>query len=323
MKYFFKIALLLSIISFSGFAGGGGTEKDTVRINTEIQSKSIIQRMNQDQINALIDLLFDMDSIPEDLVAEINLAIAKINKEKAEKALLNSPYPASNYYTEWTDQMIFPLNDRMPNGDTSLTLCLKNDSCKEFCFPREGVLTSNFGWRDGKNHSGIDIDLEVWDPVKAAFSGRVRVARYQGGYGRVVVIRHYNGLETLYAHLHRFKVKKGEYVRAGDVIGLGGSSGNSTGSHLHFEMRFKGVAINPCHVISVEDKKLIGDTIVLNHTKHGIGVFCQGVKYHTVKKGDTLWDIAQRYGKTTTELARINGISKNKYLRVGQKLRVS
>ncbi|MEM9024067.1 MAG: M23 family metallopeptidase, partial [Bacteroidota bacterium] len=155
-----------------------------------------------------------------------------------------------------------------------------------------------------------------------AFPGMVRVASYQGGYGRLVIVRHHNGLETSYAHLHRLRVKPGQMVKAGDLIGLGGSSGNSTGSHLHFECRFKGIPINPLNFISIKEKALIGDTLVLRKTKYGYAAYPSGVIVHTVTPGDNLYDIAKKYGTTTYRLCELNGIRRNAMLIVGQRIRV-
>ncbi|MBL4623816.1 MAG: peptidoglycan DD-metalloendopeptidase family protein, partial [Flavobacteriales bacterium] len=146
--------------------------------------------------------------------------------------------------------------------------------------------------------------------------------KYYGGYGRVVVVRHYNGLETLYAHLHRLKVETGDTVKAGDLIGLGGSSGHSTGSHLHFECRFKGVPINPLAFIDYETQSLLGDTLVLKKTKYGYAAFPKGTKFYVVESGDSLYEIAKRFGITTHKLAELNGLRRNQYLIVGQSLRV-
>ena len=166
------------------------------------------------------------------------------------------------------------------------------------------------------------MDLEVWDTVRTAFPGMVRVAKYYGGYGRVVVVRHYNGLETLYAHLHRLKVEPGDTIQAGDLIGLGGSSGHSTGSHLHFECRFKGVPINPLAFIDYKSQSLVSDTLVLKKTKYGYAAFPKGTQFYVVESGDNLYEIAQRFGTTIYKLAELNGIRRNQYLIIGQALRV-
>ena len=194
------------------------------------------------------------------------------------------------------------------------------DSNSTFAQPVIGLITSYFG--DGRNHNGIDIDLQVWDTIVAAFDGVVRIARQHGGYGRVVVVRHYNGLETLYAHLHRIKVQTGDRVIAGQLIGLGGSSGKSSGSHLHFECRFKGKPLNMASFIDFKTNQLVNDTLILKKTRWSYAAVPKGVKYHKVAKGEFLYLIAKRYGTSISTICALNGISRNSILRVGQRLRI-
>ncbi|MCM1336599.1 MAG: M23 family metallopeptidase [Candidatus Amulumruptor caecigallinarius] len=133
----------------------------------------------------------------------------------------------------------------------------KNIVLGEYVHPHNGAVTSEFGYRPrfGRVHKGIDIKLNVGDTVRAAFDGKVRVARYNpGGYGYFVIVRHDNGLETVYGHLKKFTVKPGQVVKAGDMLGFGGNTGRSTGPHLHLETRYMGVAINPRAIIDFDNK---------------------------------------------------------------------
>ena len=189
-------------------------------------------------------------------------------------------------------------------------------------FYYHGTMTSRYGWRDGARHNGVDLDLHVWDSVYTVYSGTVRLAKVHGGYGRVVIVRHDNGLETLYGHLHRFKVKPGQRVKKGEVIGLGGSSGKSSGSHLHFEVRFKNVPINPEHFIDFKDKKSRGSNFVLKKSINGFIAVENGCNTHKVSRGDSPWKIANRYGMTLNEFREINGFTKRTRLSVGQIVKI-
>ncbi len=172
-------------------------------------------------------------------------------------------------------------------------------------------------------HKGIDIDLNKGDAVVAAFDGKVRIAKRKGGYGNVVVIMHPNGLETVYAHLHKFKVKAGDVVLSGQTIGLGGSTGHSTGSHLHFEVRYKGQALNPASIISFTDHKLLDDAIVLKKSRKDICAFPNSATVHTVEKGESWYVLIKKYGLTTKQFCELNGTQKRFTLRVGQKVRIN
>jgi murein DD-endopeptidase MepM/ murein hydrolase activator NlpD len=131
------------------------------------------------------------------------------------------------------------------------------------------VVTSNFGSRWGRQHKGLDIKVYIGDTIRAAFSGKVRIVRYEGGgYGNYVVIRHPNGLETIYGHLSKQLVKENENVRAGEPIGLGGNTGRSTGSHLHFETRLCGVALNPALLFDFLNQDVTGDQYLFTRASY-------------------------------------------------------
>ncbi len=330
---FFLITLDQSIVAVNHFQEeGGGGKKDTVQAlvvssNSEIMHS--IEDLSGEEIFHLVDSLLDQDAIPLDLIKDINeYAESRFLQHDYYVSLTSfydtSVYPANSLYGEWNTEKVYSYNETSFKNDTVNMLVLedKHNFC-DFRMPITGVLTSKFGWRDGKNHNGIDVDLQVWDPVVASFDGMVRIAKFHGGYGRVVVIRHYNGLETLYAHLHRLKVKPGDVVEAGQVIGLGGSSGKSTGSHLHYEMRYKGKPLNPLSIINFKEETLFNDTIELKKTKWSYIAVPKGVRYHTVERGDYLYAIAAKYGVSVNEICEWNGIRRNSVLRVGKKLRIS
>ncbi len=179
----------------------------------------------------------------------------------------------------------FPQHRVNPHGRTQLAempdeinLKLVNDS-SEFCFPVRNAKTSTYGWRWKRGHHGVDIRLRTGDPVHAAFGGTVRVASRMGGYGNCVVIRHTNGLETLYGHLSKINVKHGQHVEAGEVIGQGGSTGRSTGPHLHFECRFLYQTFDPEWILDFDHHSLRTRRLHLDKSYFGI---------HKPRRGETL-----------------------------------
>ena len=184
-------------------------------------------------------------------------------------------------------------------------------------------VTSSFGPRWGRIHPGTDLDLNTGDPVYSGFDGIVRVRSYDRyGYGYYLVVRHKNGLETLYGHLSKFLVDVGQEVKAGDLIAKGGSTGRSTGSHLHYELRYRGLPFDPQLVYEFDEAKIIGPNYLITPSTFSQVVKARTAAYHRVKKGETLGSIARKYGVSINTITRLNGISTRSILRIGQNLRV-
>lgn len=238
-------------------------------------------------------------------------------------------FPAYELYAGWdTINIHVPKFNVKSLNDSirELALCDKN-GCG-YVHPFFGNVTSSFGPRKRRFHYGIDIDLETGDQVVAAFDGKVRIAKKSASYGNVIVIRHSNGLETYYAHLSKINVEIDQYVYAGQSIGLGGNTGRSRGSHLHFEVRYLGQPINPTEMISFDDRKLISDTFCLSKNTfsyfndvHKLAHTTSRHKVHVVKKGDTLSGIAKKYGTTVKSLTQKNRLKTKTTLHPGQKLK--
>ncbi|WP_194775590.1 peptidoglycan DD-metalloendopeptidase family protein [Pararhodonellum marinum] len=187
----------------------------------------------------------------------------------------------------------------------------------------ETKINSEFGFRRYRWHHGTDLSLKIGDPVYSTFDGIVRMRSYdRNGYGYYVVVRHRNGLETLYGHLSKITVDVGQEVKAGDILGLGGSTGRSTGPHLHYEIRYQGLSINPTEIFdfSIGRLKMEIYPVTANSFEHVIQA--QQVVYHRVRSGENLSTIARRYGVTVGHVTRMNGISSRSILRVGQRLRI-
>jgi len=332
IKIFFLTVALLTNVHFCFSNQEKSATTDTVLalvITPKNPLYADISKLSGTQIFSLIDSVLDLDNVPLDLLKEINsYAESRLLKHDYYISLTNyyenSEIPSNSTYKKWDTRNISPYNESICENDSTILLTLTDTvhNCNFVAPLQNPVVTSNFGWRNERNHNGIDLDLQVLDPVVASFDGMVRIALYHPGYGRVVVIRHYNGLETLYAHLHRFKVRTGDIVEAGQVIGLGGNSGQSTGSHLHYEIRFKGKPLNPKHIVSFKQNKLISDSFQLVKQKWNYTPIPVGIEYHTIQRGDFMQKIATRYGLTINELCEINGIKRNKLLIVGRKLRI-
>jgi len=336
VRNYLYILTLLSSISSSLFGNNDDKNKtankdtlSTLAISSQLPLYKNISNLSENEIMLLIDSILELDEMPKGILNGINNYVkSKLLKHNNYISLTNyyenSAIPSNATYGKWDTKRVFPYSDEITKNDTSLILTLTDikNNCNFVAPIQNPVITSNFGWRNGKNHHGMDLDLQVWDPVVASFDGMVRIALLHPGYGRVVIIRHYNGLETLYAHLHRFKVKTGDIVEAGQIIGLGGSSGQSSGSHLHYEMRYKGKPLNPKHIISFKQNSLISDSLQLIKHKWSYSALPTGIKYHTIQKGDFMYKIANRYGTTVNNLCEINGISRNKALIIGRKIRI-
>jgi murein DD-endopeptidase MepM/ murein hydrolase activator NlpD len=252
-------------------------------------------------------------------------------------------FPSHDLYGSWDTSSCHPdLYNQQFEGDSATIYLLDEWSCG-FTMPYKGVITSEFGWRRRRPHYGTDINLNTGDTVLSAFDGKVRIARFIHGYGNVVIIRHNNGLETVYGHLSKIMVQPEESVASGMVIGLGGNTGRSYGSHLHFEMRYLGKAIDTEDLVDYTKGELKNNTFVLykedfdakyNLRKlhasrasksHAKSRYSGGVsKGHvvTVRNGDTLEKIARRNHTTIENLCKKNGIKRSKVLRVGQKLKM-
>ncbi len=258
----------------------------------------------------------------------------------------NYDSPAEDLYEDW--------NNKYAHRESALPDSFRI-SLQDFCMPTESrVLTSNFGARWGRQHKGLDIKVYIGDTIRAAFAGKVRIVRYEGrGYGKYVVIRHYNGLETIYGHLSAQLVTENQEVQAGDAIGLGGNTGRSTGSHLHFETRLCGVALNPALLFDFRKQDVVDDYYMFRKSSYqkesafanrirGVNgsefaelggeelqtaastpvvSYARPSRLHKVRKGESLYSIAHKHGTTVDKLLKLNHMSRSASLRPGQILK--
>ena len=233
--------------------------------------------------------------------------------------------PASDLYGDvWVNRWVNPYRNAGVQMPDSFAVNVAN-----FHMPIIGRKTSDYGFRRYRMHRGVDLKLTVGDTVRAAFAGQVRYTEYERrGYGYYVVMRHPNGLETIYGHLSRFLVKEGDIVRVGDPIALGGNTGRSTGPHLHFEIRFLGMDLNPNEIVDFDANKVHNDIFMFRSAPYKAGTdtyYANGSSYsiYRVRSGDTLSGIAKKYRTSVNMLCRLNKISPKQTLKVGQRLRVN
>ncbi|MBP9992147.1 MAG: peptidoglycan DD-metalloendopeptidase family protein [Bacteroidales bacterium] len=239
----------------------------------------------------------------------------------------------AGFYEGWTNETLHAFKGHNVNNLPEEIELKLVDSLNPFSAPIVGNVRSGFKFRRTREHKGIDVPLHIGDTVRAAFNGIVRYiggVRQTGGYGNLVIIRHPNGLETYYGHLSKILVGENESVKAGEIIGLGGSTGRSTGPHLHFETRYMGHAFDPQRVVNFEEGTVRDSVIVLK--RHYFSIYSHYGQtdeeskaasdriVYSVRKGDTLGSIAKKYGTTVAKICKLNNIKSTKTLRIGEKL---
>ena len=283
----------------------------------------MIYKLLRITILALIACVPEM-TVAQDLLAEqapMDKLLARIDSVVLDRLIKADlyEYPADDLYPEWSNDYAHKYtNVVMPD---SLLIDLTG-----FCMPTENTKVNDiFGYRPRRKrmHYGLDIKVERGDTIRAAFDGKVRYCSYQRrGYGYFVVVRHPNGLETLYAHLTQRLVEENEVVKAGDPIGLGGNTGRSTGPHLHFETRLLGKALNPALFFDFPNQDVTGDSYLYTKPKKKVYDPSDPDTYYKVRSGDSLSRIAARKGVSIKQLCKLNGITTQTTLRVGQILRL-
>ena len=244
------------------------------------------------------------------------------------------------YKNIWNSTQIkYPANT-LPNKNDTIVISLLSAGDSPFVMPVKGQILSKFGIRHRRMHTGTDIRLNSGDTVRCAFDGRVRLAKKFNGYGNLVLVRHSNGLETIYAHLKTIKVKVNDTIKAGDLIGLGGRTGRATCNHLHFETRLFGEPFDPNKYIDYNTFALQADKIFYKNKQfvtdladlrdkpapeNKLLLASGGVNgsKHVIRKGDNLWTIAKKYNTTVKKLCTANKITAQKTLKVGSVIRIN
>jgi murein DD-endopeptidase MepM/ murein hydrolase activator NlpD len=217
----------------------------------------------------------------------------------------------------WINDQIFAYNTlRDSIKDTVLIIGYAD---RHFSMPVTGKLFRGFMY----THKGLDIKLNKGDTIRSAFDGVVRYAKYnRGGFGNLVIIRHYNGLETYYAHLSKAIVKVNQVIKSGDPIALGGSTGRSRGPHLHFEVRYKDIPLDPMRMIDFDNQKLISSTFPITKKVFYPNDYDVNAIYHKIRSGDTLGKLAKKYHTSVKEICAMNKLKSTSNLKIGRTVRI-
>ena len=343
MKYTERILLLLMLLTAPAAVGAQvrepqkKTDKSEIKVNQldviyeEEEFKGVVIDLRNDketeQYLYTAPFLFETDDEletddEEDLPGNFNLSD---EGAASEDDILIEGFDTSVIHMEKLDV------SRMAEP---VTIQLRDEANGQFFHwptPKSARPSSHFGPRWRRFHYGLDLAQPTGEPIYAAFDGTVRISKRNRSYGHLVIIHHENGLETYYAHMSKRLVKVGDHVKAGDVIGLCGNTGRSFGSHLHFEIRYQGNAINPETVIDCSTHDLISDRLTLTPASfrkvsakgRASGGSSSSSGWYRVRSGDTLEKIARRHGTTVQRICNLNGISRNKVLHPGDRLRVS
>lgn len=274
---------------------------------------------------------FDTTSVDEgeSIVVEI--------EEQSAAVGTNDFVTVASYFSIWDTKNIDPYDIDYKNFGDPIDIELYNES-KGWSVPTPLVkVTSRFGPRWGRLHAGTDLDLEVGTDVFSTFDGIVRISGFDyRGYGNYIVVRHYNGLETLYGHLSKRLMEPGQFVKAGDLIGKGGNTGRSTGSHLHYETRYEGNPFNSEYVFDYKEAKPREQHLIITEKtfdryslalRNEVGSAGEKVRnrrtaWYTIRRGDNLGSIARKVGLSTSQLARLNGIRTSSKIFPGKRLRI-
>jgi murein DD-endopeptidase MepM/ murein hydrolase activator NlpD len=235
-----------------------------------------------------------------------------------EPVLMSQEDDSTGLFTlQWINDQIFAY--RISPDSIHDTVIMLTAPGRIFTLPVYGKLFRGFTY----SHKGLDIRLNKGDSVRAAFDGVVRYAKYnRGGFGNLVIIRHYNGLETYYGHLSKINVRVNEVVKSGDPIALGGSTGRSRGPHLHFEVRYKDIPLDPLRMIDYDNQKLIANTFPVTRRVFYPNDFVANAQVVRIKSGDTIGKLAHKYRTSVKEICAMNKIKPNTTLRVGRSIRV-
>ena len=281
----------------------------------------LIRKLKKTMVGSLL-MLVSTAASAQDLLAKqapVDKKMKNVDSLFLRKFIYNSDVNTLNFaeklYDEWSNELTHYRNSTLLPDEFKIDL-------RNFTMPTDSKqVTSVYGQRWGRLHAGLDIKVYIGDTIRATFDGKVRIVKYDArGYGKFIVIRHPNGLETYYGHLSKQLVKENQLVKSGEPIGLGGNTGRSTGSHLHFETRLCGISINPAELFDFKNQDVTDDYYVFTKKTHSQKTNTR-MYVHKVRKGESLSSIARKYGTTVAAIYQLNHISKNTRLVSGQILK--
>lgn len=306
------IALTLLLL-FGVAASAQADSKFFKKIKNALHKGNNVEVVCRDYSNLPHISYFDLSGVTlESIFYNPNTPIEPICEEV--KFTDFSPLP--DEYEIWNTHTINPYNVSLTNMKDTVKIDISG-----YYPPSVKYVTSDWGFRRWKYHYGIDLKVHRGDTVRSAFDGTVRITRRDRGYGYFVVVRHDNGLETLYGHLNKILVKESQVIKAGEAVGMGGNTGRSTGYHLHLEFRYLGNPINPHDIADFQTFKPKSNVLAITSDTFAYRKEIDKIRYWTVRSGDTLGRIAYRTGVSVSKLCSLNGIKKTSILRIGQKIR--
>lgn len=339
-----KITCLLFL--FAGFWAMAQESLDSIKVLNQVVHRNAVlpvHSFSDSRANVI-------DTLPT-AVPGVNVLLYNDNTWHFSKS---DEYIASHeVFTEaWNETATNPYQVKLDSIPETWAVWLV-DSLSEYHTPTTATrITSNYGFRHGRYHLGIDLGMPVGTPLYAMFDGKVRVATTMHGYGKIMILRHSNGLETFYGHMSEFKKKPGDVVHAGDIIGYSGNTGRSTGPHLHLEARYKGFALDPLRIVDFSTGNLKQRIMVLKRRyfspastydqnfdeefalmeddakaleakrKADEEAARRAMVYHRIRNGENLGSIARKYHTTVNAICRLNGIKNPNAISAGRTIRV-
>ena len=339
-----KIKYLCAGVLASALAVGTlCAQNDSIIIKTKKEAEQLLPRIPMQPVRPLIPKDQALDTISTQSPGVKIILYAdntwKYYRDPAEAV------KSEVFNRDWSTTSLVPYHTQLNDMPDDIRIWVA-DTLSEYHCPNQTRVYSAFGYRRRRRHQGVDLPLKTGDPVGAAFAGMVRISNYTRGYGNLVIIRHENGLETYYGHLSKRQVEPGEWVEAGQIIGLGGSTGRSTGPHLHFETRYEGYAFDPQWLIDFETGLLrhrlfvlkkqylnanskyvpededeeyeinLGDqrdreaadsiAAVRKIEQEKAAAEAAAAQYYKIRSGDTLSKIARLYGTSVNAICRLN-----------------